>query len=222
MAKYIKDVCDDRFDAGVDAWRHLLIRARVSPHEEVREAAELADEKLTVAISYLDAVETVSKRIERDEREAERNAADERQQELDMVERCRDCAHHGIPEESGEAVAAGEGYCKETDMLVVSDTPAVEQECGHFKARDSIVVREYECDDCINGRYEEDPTKLHCVVVGGTVDANTAANLPCGSSFEEKGCATCRYGDGEMPSDYCFSGLRCAPPEVTAWEPAAE
>lgn len=168
MTKYIKDVCDDRFDAGVDAWRHLLIRARVSPHEEVRAAAELADEKLTIAISYLDAVETVSKRIARDEREAERNSADERQQQLD------------------------------------------------------IVVREYECDDCINGRYEEDPTKLHCLVVNGTVDANTVANLPCGSSFEQKSCATCVYGDGEMPGSDCFAKRGCAPPEVTAWEPKAD
>lgn len=134
MAKYIKDVCDDRFDAGVDAWRHLLIRARVSPHEEVREAAELADEKLTVAISYLDAVETVSKRIERDEREAERNAADERQQQLDIVERCRDCEHAtplAEPDEDGNDHA-----CDVVEEAVTGDHPAAEQDCGCFKARE--------------------------------------------------------------------------------------
>jgi hypothetical protein len=133
VAKYIKDVCDDRFDAGVDAWRHLLIRARVSPHKEVRVAAETADEKLTVAISYLEAVETVSKRIEKDEREAERNAADERQQQLDIVERCRDCEH---ATELKEPVPDADHYCEQIENEVLGDHAAADQDCGCFKARE--------------------------------------------------------------------------------------
>lgn len=138
MAKSINGTIEDRIVSGFDAIWSKLKMAKGSDHEEVVAAAVLAREKFETAQEYLDAVDEVQKRCQRESAEAKRTGDDPRQEKLDVEERCRDCEH--AEELDGEAQPGPDGenyHCTEIANDVHGDTLAADQECGYFKPRET-------------------------------------------------------------------------------------